>query len=136
MIQVKYPMSYPSLSPSTEGKSFSAVIGARTSAIERLLVRRGIMGPCWLRINNASKVNDRLALTRFYFSTTNPKDISVCDKQREPPTLTVLAINICTQLNPRTGAHEVVMVMKSQCSFKRRFPFRSAAGHEFAFPAI
>ncbi len=38
----------------TTGPTFSHVFGANTSAFELLVVKRKIMGPCWLKLDEAS----------------------------------------------------------------------------------
>jgi DNA polymerase alpha subunit A len=46
-----------------EKKSFSHVFGVQTSALELFLLKRHIMGPCWLEISqfnlNSSKVKKK-----------------------------------------------------------------------------
>lgn len=34
------------------GKSFQAIFGARTPLIESFLIKRKLMGPCWVTVRN------------------------------------------------------------------------------------
>jgi DNA polymerase alpha subunit A len=40
----------PALPANTEGGTFSKIFGTGTSAFELLVLKRKIMGPCWLEI--------------------------------------------------------------------------------------
>ena len=46
-------MAEPELSMNTSGSTFKHVFGTNTSAFELLVVKRRIMGPCWLSIKDA-----------------------------------------------------------------------------------
>lgn len=48
----------PELPLDTSGSTFSHVFGTNTSPFELLVVKRKIMGPCWLQVKNAS-VNEK-----------------------------------------------------------------------------
>ena len=51
-LKVLYQFSEPSLPADLKGKTFSHVFGAQTNALELFLLKRKIMGPCWLKISN------------------------------------------------------------------------------------
>ena len=48
----------PELPMDTTGATFSHVFGANTTPFELLVVKRKIMGPCWLEVKNAT-VNEK-----------------------------------------------------------------------------
>lgn len=50
--QVRYPASQPQLPLGLTGRHFSAVFGANQSMLEALLLKRKIMGPCWVMLKN------------------------------------------------------------------------------------
>lgn len=43
----------PALTGEERGNTFSRIFGATTGPLEHFLVKRDIMGPCWLDIANA-----------------------------------------------------------------------------------
>ncbi|CAO1638402.1 unnamed protein product [Sympodiomycopsis kandeliae] len=52
-LKVKYGFDEPALPENFSGKTFSKAFGTQTSAMELFLVKRKIMGPCWLKIESA-----------------------------------------------------------------------------------
>jgi hypothetical protein len=48
----------PELPLDTSGATFSHVFGTNTTPFELLVVKRKIMGPCWLEVKNAT-VNEK-----------------------------------------------------------------------------
>lgn len=55
------PLLEPPLPSDINGKTFSNIFGANTNALELLILKRRLMGPCWITISNAevSNVNVR-----------------------------------------------------------------------------
>jgi len=98
-----------SLSPSIVGKSFSRVFGTRSSATERLLLDRGFKGPCWLRIENPTPMENKTSWTRFAYIVDSPDRFSALEKQREAPRLSALSLNLVTHVSPKTNEEEIVM---------------------------
>lgn len=47
----------PAIDSESSGKSFARVFGTNTSAFELLVVKRKIMGPCWLQIKKPHAEN-------------------------------------------------------------------------------
>ncbi|CAO1616593.1 unnamed protein product [Parajaminaea phylloscopi] len=55
-LKVKYGFDEPALPSDLQGKTFSHAFGTQTSAMELFLIKRKIMGPCWLRIESPDVV--------------------------------------------------------------------------------
>ncbi|KAJ8907735.1 hypothetical protein NDN08_007841 [Rhodosorus marinus] len=108
-LMVRYPMEKYSLSPSTVGKSFSRVFGTRTSATERLLLDRGFKGPCWLRIENPTPMENKTAWTRFAYMVDSPDRFCTVEEHREAPRLSALSLNLVTHVSAKTKEEEIVM---------------------------
>lgn len=53
----------PTIPMDLSGGNFSHVFGTNTSAFERFVLERKVMGPCWLNVTNA---------------TLSTKDVSYC----------------------------------------------------------
>lgn len=45
--------SEPAFTGEEKGKTFSHIFGANTGPLEHFLVKRDVMGPCWLDIADA-----------------------------------------------------------------------------------
>ena len=52
-LKVVYSAEYPALPADTAGRSFKRVFGATQSCMELFLLKRDLMGPCWLKIKVA-----------------------------------------------------------------------------------
>lgn len=51
-MKLVYDYGTATLFPSEAGKTFSHVFGANISSLETFLLKRKVMGPCWLEIKN------------------------------------------------------------------------------------
>lgn len=47
----------PAFTGDEKGRTFSQVFGANTGPLEQFLIKRDIMGPCWLKVENAQLSN-------------------------------------------------------------------------------
>lgn len=56
-LKVKYGFDEPALPTDFKGKTFSHAFGTQTSAMELFLIKRKIMGPCWLRVESADVID-------------------------------------------------------------------------------
>ena len=63
-MKVVYGFDQPELPMDTTGPTFSHVFGANTSAFELLVVKRKIMGPCWLELKNVALSTKSVSLAR------------------------------------------------------------------------
>ena len=85
----------------TYGKSFEYMFGVNGSLLEDFLLKRKIMGPCWLRVYNpvikhVRSGGEGVSWSRFEMETDSPKNIqhSANDKNKEAPTLNALALSL------------------------------------------
>lgn len=96
----------------TSGETFSHVFGANRSALETLLLKRKIMGPCWLEIpkNAVRQPATRLSWCREEMELvgTGCKVISPVINGPASPDLTVLSLSLRTVLSAREHVHEIV----------------------------
>lgn len=49
-LKVVYAFSEPEIDPKTEGATFSKIFGCKGGALELFLLKRKLMGPCWIKI--------------------------------------------------------------------------------------
>jgi DNA polymerase alpha subunit A len=109
--KVSYPFSVDALASDTSGSTYSRVFGTTAGALELLLLKRKIKGPCWLEIQGATKVTNPLSWCKHEFQIASPKRVSVCvgsTEELRPPTLNVVSLNMQTIL--KGGSNEIAMV--------------------------
>jgi DNA polymerase alpha subunit A len=58
----------PQLPLDSCGATFSKIFGTNTSAFEMLVVKRKIMGPCWLEIKGCLKTGSKPVSNKFFFA--------------------------------------------------------------------
>jgi len=94
------------------GKSYERIFGAGSSALELFLLKRKLMGPCWITIRKPKLNPSVISWCRVEMAVENPKFITRCiqDDCGPSPTLTSLTISIKTAVNPNTHLHEVVLL--------------------------
>ena len=91
------------------GASFSKVFGGRTPALENFLLKRDLMGPCWLRIATPVAATAPLSWCKLEALLEFPKFVKKLADPPPSPPMVVMALSIKTVLNPRSHTHEVVV---------------------------
>lgn len=117
-IKITYPLLGKTCPFATnlKGTHFRHVFGANTSAMELFLIKRKIMGPGWLKIDQASLTTDPLSHCKVEYVTPEAKCVRpVKDHELEAlnlttPPFTVMSLAIKTVLNPKTLCNEIVSV--------------------------
>lgn len=115
-LKMVYPFnSCPQLPLGLSGRTFSQVFGTNTSALEMLLVKRKIMGPCWLKINPSSINGKSSSWCRTELIVTDPKQINPLrpgdgKELPPPPFMTAMSLSLRTVLNPESKAHEIAAI--------------------------
>lgn len=68
-LKIKYPYAEPAIDEgSLTGRTYAHIFGSRTSASENFIMKKKLMGPCWLKIDgikphDASEVKVDIAFT-------------------------------------------------------------------------
>lgn len=115
-LKMVYPYnSSPQLPLGLSGRTFSHTFGTNTSALEMLLIKRKIMGPCWLKINPSSITGRNVSWCKTEITVTDPKQINPLRAENgqelpAPPLMTAMSLSLRTVLNPDTKAHEIVAI--------------------------
>ncbi|EJD07472.1 uncharacterized protein FOMMEDRAFT_137775 [Fomitiporia mediterranea MF3/22] len=112
-MKVKYPFSEPQLSENLQTDTIARIFGTRTSAFELLVLKRKIMGPCWLQIKEPHVEHKGISWCKFEATVSNPKDINPfpetdADAPKETPPLTVMSLTVRTVVNYKENKREVV----------------------------
>uniref|UniRef100_A0A5S6Q974 DNA polymerase n=1 Tax=Trichuris muris TaxID=70415 RepID=A0A5S6Q974_TRIMR len=106
-LEVRYPFSFPPLASTLSGKTFSAVVGESGSALELLILERGLKGPRPIRICNAEITRSRRTWCTLEL-TAKPSDLVPSAPSITPP-LSMLIVNFITMQNAKTGQNELVL---------------------------
>ncbi|KAI8892872.1 hypothetical protein BC833DRAFT_610404 [Globomyces pollinis-pini] len=113
-LKVLYPFTEPALNANTTGRTFSKIFGTQTNALELFLLKRKLMGPCWLRINNPQISTKNISWCQLEILLTTPKDIVLLDTKvdtnvpTKTPPLVVMSLNLRTAMNPIKNVNEIV----------------------------
>jgi DNA polymerase alpha subunit A len=90
------------------GETFEKIFGYSCSPLELFLLKRKILGPCWLKIKNPRLNPEVVSWCRLEVAIENPKFVERCSQQDLPPPLVSLSVGIKTVVNPATHIHEIV----------------------------
>ncbi|KAH9893227.1 hypothetical protein C8Q73DRAFT_836492 [Cubamyces lactineus] len=112
-LKVVYGFNEPALPNTASSPNFSRIFGTNTSAFELLVLKRKIMGPCWLQIKHPEVDNKGVSWCKVEATVSDPKDINPFsetdpDAPREMPPLTVVSLSLRTIVNHRENIREIV----------------------------
>ncbi|KAJ2550715.1 DNA-directed DNA polymerase alpha catalytic subunit pol1 [Coemansia sp. RSA 1933] len=119
-LKVVYGFDQPALPADLSGQTFAQTFGTTYSGLELFLLKRRMMGPCWVAVRNARRVTDvseRLSWCRGEYAAGDPKDVRVLSDDevdgaqlaRVPP-LTTLTMSLKTVMNHSANRNEVVAI--------------------------
>ncbi|KAJ6485791.1 hypothetical protein C8R45DRAFT_829069 [Mycena sanguinolenta] len=114
-LKVVYGFNEPQL-PITNANpttNIARIFGTNTSAFELLVLKRKIMGPCWLTIKNPKIENKNFSWCKLEVTVTDPKDLNPfpdtdADAPRDIPPLTIMSLSVRTIANHTEITREVV----------------------------
>lgn len=94
-----------------EGATYSHVFGANTPLFEQFVLWKNIMGPCWLRIQDADFGSLRSAShCKLEVLVSDPKQIAPLSEtdSMEAPNLTLMSIGLRTFFNVKENKQEIL----------------------------
>ena len=109
-LKLVYPFSDRALPRDIKGRTFSRVFGTRTSALELVLLKRQLMGPTWLRVDNIQSVQSALSWCRFEYRIDSAKQLQHITEAPEPPLFSLTALSLLSVRSDKTGRDELVAV--------------------------
>lgn len=117
-LKVKYGFDEPQMPLDLQGNTFTRIFGANTSAFELFVVKRKIMGPCWLNVEQASirgAEETPLSWCKVELSVDDAKFVKPfadtdAEAPRDTPPLNVMSISARTVVNHRENKREIVTV--------------------------
>ncbi|KAI9317482.1 DNA polymerase family B-domain-containing protein [Dichotomocladium elegans] len=112
-LKVHYSYQAPALPEDLKGMTFSHVFGANTGPLEHFLVKRDIMGPCWLKVKNAKVANTMGTWCKIEIAVDDPKAVNPLRDENgnlpdHVPPLVVLSISLRTIMNHKKTENEIV----------------------------
>jgi DNA polymerase alpha subunit A len=95
------------------GTHFSKILGAGVSNLENFIIKRKLMGPCWIRLYNPKPQSTLLSWCKLELQLESPKLISRLDLvesgvQRPPPPVVTVSIKMKTIVNVKSHKAEIV----------------------------
>ncbi|KAF4584301.1 DNA polymerase (pol2) [Ophiocordyceps camponoti-floridani] len=112
-LKLLYPYTKPQMEANKQGETFSRVFGTNTALFEQFVLWKNIMGPCWLKIQdanfgalkNASHCKlEVLAEHPDMVSTTTDGDKAEC------PPLTLMSIALRTAFDAKQNRQEILAI--------------------------
>eukprot|EP00049_Salpingoeca_infusionum_P006656 m.109809 g.109809 ORF g.109809 m.109809 type:complete len:1528 (-) comp13382_c3_seq1:218-4801(-) len=119
VLKIKYSASLPRLPNDMAGKTFSHIFGTNISPLERFLMKRDLMGPCWLKIKNAKQSMQPLSWCKLEAEIDNPKFVTKVASPPPSPPVTVLSLSLQTIINRKTNQAEIVAATGLVCTNTR-----------------
>ncbi|KAF9266691.1 DNA polymerase alpha catalytic subunit [Marasmius fiardii PR-910] len=112
-LKVAYPFSEPQLPSTVKSPNIAKIFGTNTSAFELLVLKRKIMGSCWIKIKEPEVNFKGVSWCKFEATVSDPKDFNpLLDAEGQPPTdvppLTALSLSVRTVVNHKDNRREVV----------------------------
>ncbi|KAJ4305077.1 DNA-directed DNA polymerase alpha catalytic subunit pol1 [Kalmusia sp. IMI 367209] len=94
------------------GETFSHVFGTNTSLFEQFVLWKNIMGPCWLKIDNAdfNSINNA-SWCKLELQVAKPNNITVLENSDnvDSPPLTLMSLSLRTTFNAKDNKQEILM---------------------------
>ncbi|KAJ3722638.1 DNA polymerase family B-domain-containing protein [Lentinula raphanica] len=114
-MKVAYPFTDKEIPADAQSPNITRIFGTSTSAFELLVLKRRIMGPCWIQIKNPQIDNSGVSWCKLEVVVDDPKDFNpVSDSDetapKETPPLNVMSLSVRTIVNHRENKREVVCV--------------------------
>ncbi|WVQ68773.1 uncharacterized protein L199_006982 [Kwoniella botswanensis] len=112
-MKVAYGFDQPEIPMGTTGQTFSHVFGTNTTPFELLVLKRKIMGPCWLKIQNPTLSTKSASWCKIEFTVSDPKTVNPFSETdnsapKDTPPLTIMSISLRTIVNHRENKTELL----------------------------
>ncbi|KAF2473440.1 uncharacterized protein BDR25DRAFT_282974 [Lindgomyces ingoldianus] len=111
-LKLLYGYEKTPLSTDLTGETFSHVFGANTSLFEQFVLWKNIMGPCWLKIDDANfNAVNNASWCKLELQVSKPGLISTLGNSDnlEAPPLTLMSISLRTTFNAKDNKQEILV---------------------------
>lgn len=102
----------PSIKQCSGGQSYENIFGYSSSALELFMLKRKLMGPCWIKVKNPRVNGESTSWCKVELSVENPKFVTKVSSAEAPPapTLSSMCLSIKTAVNPSSHLHEIIAI--------------------------
>ncbi|KAL7786701.1 hypothetical protein V8C37DRAFT_391767 [Trichoderma ceciliae] len=112
-MKLLYPYTKPAINVDAKGETFSHVFGTNTALFEQFVLWKNIMGPCWLKIQDADfgaiKNASHCKLEVLAEHPNMVSTMSDSDNMEMPP-LTLMSIALRTAFNAKENKQEILAI--------------------------
>lgn len=111
-LKLLYPYDKPALDMDLKGETFSHVFGTNTSLFEQFVLWKNIMGPCWLKIEDADfNAVTNASWCKLECQVPQAKTITALAESEnlDAPPLTIMSIALRTTMNIKDNKQEIIM---------------------------
>ncbi|KAK3380387.1 hypothetical protein B0T24DRAFT_548054 [Lasiosphaeria ovina] len=108
-----YPYTKPQIDMNKTGETFSHVFGTNTALFEQFVLWKNIMGPCWLKIQDADFGSLKNAShCRLEVLVEHPNMVSTLSEadNLDAPPLTLMSIAMRTVFNAKDNRQEILAI--------------------------
>ncbi|KAG6039976.1 hypothetical protein E4U41_001768 [Claviceps citrina] len=112
-MKLLYPYTKPQLDVKTSGETFSHVFGANTALFEQFVLWKNIMGPCWLKIQDADfGAIKNASHCKLEVLADHPDMLSTLAESEniEAPPLTLMSVSLRTAFNAKENKQEILAI--------------------------
>ncbi|KAF5023245.1 hypothetical protein F66182_4697 [Fusarium sp. NRRL 66182] len=112
-MKLLYPYNKPEVDPNKPGETYSHIFGSNTALFEQFVLWKNIMGPCWLKIEDADF--DKLknaSHCKLEVQADHPNMISVLSESDnlDAPPLTLMSVSLRTTFNEKANKQEILAI--------------------------
>ncbi|KAH7313309.1 hypothetical protein B0I35DRAFT_434837 [Stachybotrys elegans] len=112
-MKLLYPYTKPQLDMNMQGQTFSRVFGSNTALFEQFVLWKNIMGPCWLKIEDADfDAIKNGSHCRLEVLASHPNMVSTLKESDglDAPPLTLMSVALRTAFNAQENKQEILAI--------------------------
>ncbi|KAF7560330.1 hypothetical protein G7046_g3829 [Stylonectria norvegica] len=112
-MKLLYPYTKPLVDENATGETFSHVFGTNTALFEQFVLWKNIMGPCWLKIEDADFGSIKNAShCKLEVLAEHPNMISTISESDnlDAPPLTLMSVALRTAFNAKDNKQEILAI--------------------------
>ncbi|KAJ3350429.1 DNA-directed DNA polymerase alpha catalytic subunit pol1 [Entophlyctis luteolus] len=124
-LKVAYSYKYGQIPSDSSGSTFSHIFGTNTTALENFIIKRKLMGPCWIEIQNPKLSQKNISWAKVEVVCDNPKfikpvtftetseDSSMTERPvylKSAPAFVAMSVSLRTVMNHEKNINEIVSV--------------------------
>lgn len=112
-MKLLYPYTKPQVDAAVTGQTFSHVFGSNTALFEQFVLWKNIMGPCWLKIEDANfDAIKNASHCKLEVLAEHPNMVSVASESDnlDAPPLTLMSVALRTAFNAKENKQEILAI--------------------------